>query len=199
MVNIIASSNKLEVENFPLYLYIQDDFSENTPLTFPNDTNNPLEDDKHPTIIDDDVYDEFGFNMRHELASELDFNTSIEYVTRLGKISLVRHEAEWEYIRHPCQILQFHEVANNKRPEFGTSKGANNDMDYMRHKFEFRLNRDLGFEWVLWRDTNNTWQSVHLNTVGAKKEIIINANTAIEQRFLVFSISPNPNDPGTLA
>ncbi|QXP59701.1 T9SS type A sorting domain-containing protein [Olleya sp. HaHaR_3_96] len=197
LASVISLPNKLMVESFPLHSYFQDDFIENTPLVFPN--NETLEDENHPAIIDDDVYDEFGLDMRHELMSELDFNTSIENVTQPNGISTVRHAAEWEYIRHPSFILQFHEVTVNKRPEFESFIGANNDMGDMRHKFEFRLNKDLGYEWILWRDNNNTWQSLHVEAVGDSKQIQININTPLENRFLVFSTSSNPDTPGAVS
>lgn len=130
---------------------------------------------------------------------ELDFTTSIENVTQPNGISAVRHIGEWEYIRHPSFILQFHEVDDNKRPQFQNNSGADTDMGEMRHKFEFRLNKDLGYEWILWRDTNNTWQSFQVDTIGDKKEIIIEANTALENRFLVFSTSSNPNNSEAVA
>ena len=197
LASVISLPNKLVVESFPLHSYFQDDFIENTPLVFPN--NQILEDENHPAIIDDDVYDEFGLDMRHELMSELDFNTSIENVTKTNGISTVRHAAEWEYIRHSSFILQFHEVTDNNRPEFESFTGANNDMGEMRHKFEFRLNKDLGYEWILWRDNNNNWQSLHVEAVGDSKQININTNTSLEKRFLVFSTSSNPDTPGAVS
>ncbi|GAL81909.1 hypothetical protein JCM19274_2893 [Algibacter lectus] len=197
LVNINTTSNKVEVERFPLHSYIQDDFTENTPLVYPN--NETLGDENDPAIIDDDVYDEFGLDMRHELMSELDFNTSIENVTKTGSISTVRHIAEWEYIRHPSFILQFHEVNESVRPDFETFTGANNDMGEMRHKFEFRLNKDLGYQWILWRDSNNAWQSLNVTAVGDSKKITIRTNTALEKRFLVFSTSSDPDAPGAVS
>ncbi|WP_282148378.1 T9SS type A sorting domain-containing protein [Algibacter lectus] len=197
LVNINTTANKVEVERFPLHSYIQDDFTENTPLIYPN--NETLGDENDPAIIDDDVYDEFGLDMRHELMCELDFNTSIENVTKTGSISTVRHIAEWEYIRHPSFILQFHEVSENVRPDFETFTGANNDMGEMRHKFEFRLNKDLGYQWILWRDSNNAWQSLNVTAVGDSKKITIRTNTALEKRFLVFSTSSDPDAPGAVS
>ena len=197
LVNINTTANKVEVERFPLHSYIQDDFTENTPLVYPN--NETLGDENDPAIIDDDVYDEFGLDMRHELMSELDFNTSIENVTKTGSISTVRHIAEWEYIRHPSFILQFHEVNESVRPDFETFTGANNDMGEMRHKFEFRLNKDLGYQWILWRDSNNAWQSLNVTAVGDSKKITIRTNTALEKRFLVFSTSSDPDAPGAVS
>lgn len=197
LVNVNTTANKVEVENFPLHSYIQDDFIENTPLIYPN--NEMLGDENDPAIIDDDVYDEFGLDMRHELMCELDFNTSIENVTKTGSISTVRHIAEWEYIRHPSFILQFHEVNDTFRPDFETFTGANNDMGEMRHKFEFRLNKDLGYEWILWRDSNNAWQSLNVAAVGDSKKLTIRANTVLEKRFLVFSTSSNPDAPGAVS
>ncbi len=197
LVNINTTANKVEVERFPLHSYIQDDFTENTPLVYPN--NETLGDENDPAIIDDDVYDEFGLDMRHELMSELDFNTSIENVTKTGSISTVRHIAEWEYIRHPSFILQFHEVNESVRPDFETFTGANNDMGEMRHKFEFRLNKDLGYQWILWRDSNNAWQSLNVTAVGDSKKITIRTNTALEKRFLVFSTSSDPDVPGAVS
>lgn len=199
LVNVTTAANKLSVESFPLHSYFQTDFMENNPLIFPN--GDTLYDDNHSTAlkIDDDVYDEFGLDMRHELMCELDFNTSIENITRLNEISTVRHFGEWEYIRHPSFILQFHEVTEHQRPKFNGTLGANNDMGEMRHKFEFRLNKDLGYEWILWRDTNNTWQSFNVTTVGDFIDIEIDTNTPLEERFLVFSTSANPNDSGAVA
>ncbi|MWW25722.1 T9SS type A sorting domain-containing protein [Algibacter lectus] len=197
LVNINTTANKVEVERFPLHSYIQDDFTENTPLIYPN--NETLGDENDPAIIDDDVYDEFGLDMRHELMCELDFNTSIENVTKTGSISTVRHIAEWEYIRHPSFILQFHEVNESVRPDFETFTGANNDMGEMRHKFEFRLNKDLGYQWILWRDSNNAWQSLNVTAVGDSKKITIRTNTALEKRFLVFSTSSDPDAPGAVS
>lgn len=197
LVNVISTANKVEVESFPLHSYLQNDFTENTPLVYPS--NDTLKDHNHPLIFDDDVYDEFGLDMRHELMCELDFNTSIENITRPNEISTVRHVAEWEYIRHPSFILQFHEVAENQRPRFQGVSGTNNDMGEMRHKFEFRLNKDLGYEWILWRDSSNTWQSFYVDTVGDSKQIRIDMNTALENRFLVFSTSSNPNDSGAVS
>jgi len=197
LATVTTTPTTLNVETFPLHTYITDDPIENTPLIFPN--GEIVEDRNHPLIIDDDVYDEFGLDMRHELMTELDFNTSIENVTRANEISTVRHIAEWEYIRHPSFILQFHEVNENQRPDFNGIDGSNVDMGEMRHKFEFRLNKDLGYEWVLWRDTNNAWQSFKVESIGDNKEIIIDVNTAIENRFLVFSTSSNPDDSGAIA
>ena len=197
LVNVTSSSNKIEIESFPLHSYFQDDFIENTPLVFPS--NEILGDENHPAIIDDDVYDEFGLDMRHELMSELDFNTSIENITKTDGISTVRHIAEWEYIRHPSFILQFHEVSENVRPKFETFTGSNNDMGEMRHKFEFRLNKDLGYEWILWRDSNNSWKSLNTTTIGDSKKITININTKLENRFLVFSTSSDPDAEGAVS
>ena len=197
LVNVNTTPNKISVERFPLHSYIQDDFTENTPLIFPN--NEVVEDDNDPIIIDDDVYDEFGLDMRHELMSELDFSTSIQNVTRVNEISVVRHLGEWEYIRHPSHILQFHEVSENQRPQFQNFSGANNDMGEMRHKFEFRLNKDLGYEWILWRDADNVWQSFNVMTIGDAKEITIDLDTPLEQRFLVFSTSSDPNESGAVS
>jgi len=197
LVNINTTTNKIEVESFPLHSYFQDDFIENTPLVFPN--NEILKDENHPAIIDDDVYDEFGLDMRHELMTELDFNTSIENITQTNSISTVRHAGEWEYIRHPSFILQFHEVNDNQRPFLENSFGSNNDMGEMRHKFEFRLNKDLGYEWILWRDTNNTWQSKNVTSVGDQKTITITSDTDAEHRFLVFATSSDPNDSGAVS
>lgn len=196
-MDVTTTPQKITVESFPLHSYFQDDFIENTPLTFP--TTETLGDENDPLIIDDDVYDEFGLDMRHELMTELDFNTSIENVTRPNGISNLRHVAEWEYIRHPSFILQFHEVSENFRPQFQGFRGSNNDMGEMRHKFEFRLNKDLGYEWILWRDTNNAWQSYQVDTVGGSKEISIDINTALENRFLVFSTSSDPNVTGAVS
>ena len=64
LVSVVDTGNKLTIEKFPLHSYFQDDFIENTPLVFPN--NEVAEDENHPIIIDDDVYDEFGLDMRDE-------------------------------------------------------------------------------------------------------------------------------------
>ena len=196
LVDINTTPNKIAVESFPLHSFFQDDFTENTPLVYPSGES--LGDPNHPIIIDDDVYDEFGLDMRHELMCELDFNTAIENITQTDKISTVRHSAEWEYIRHPAHILQFHEVNENVRPQFKDFAGANNDMGEMRPKFEFRLNYDLGYDWILWRGPNK-WQSYQVTAVGDKIDITIDLNTPIEKRFLVFSTSPDPNEPGAVA
>lgn len=197
LASVISFLNKLVIESFPLHSYLQNDFTENTPLVFPNGQS--LDDYNHPTVFDDDVYDEFGLDMRHELMSELDFNTSIEDVTQIDGISTVKHVAAWEYIRHPSFILQFHEVTEGYRPHLQGYIGSNNDMGEMRHKFEFRLNKDLGYEWVLWRDINNTWQSLNLTAIGDKKEITIDITTALENRFLVFSTSSDPDAAGAVS
>ncbi|MFK8058068.1 MAG: T9SS type A sorting domain-containing protein [Saprospiraceae bacterium] len=193
LVNVITTPEKLAVESFPLHSYFQDDFTENATLVFPS--GDTLKDENYPAIIDDDVYDESGLDIRHELMCELDFNTSIENVTRPNEISTVRHIAEWEYIRHPSFILQFHEVSDNQRPQFEGTPGVDNDMGKMRHKFEFRLNKDLGYEWILWRDTNQEWQAFRTDSVGDKREIEIEIDTPAENRFMVFAKTSNPDDP----
>lgn len=197
LVKVNTTANKIEVERFPLHSYLQPDFTENTPLVFPS--GETLGDDNDPLTIDDDNYDEFGLDMRHELMTELDFRTSIENVSRSNGISTVKHVAEWDYIRHPSFILQFHEVSENNRPKFKKIKGSNNDMGEMRHKFEFRLNKDLGYHWILWRDTNNNWQSVQVTSTGDSKDLVIETNTPLENRFLVFATSPNPDAPGAVS
>jgi len=191
LVDVNTTPDKVSIERFPLHNFRTDDLIENTPLVYPS--GDVLEDIHHPAIIDDDVYDEFGLDMRHEIITELDFNTSIENITQPNKISTVLHRAEWEYIRHPAQILQFHEVNENVRPEFENFSGADTDMGEMRHKFEIRLNKDLGYEWILWRDENNEWKSHQVAFVGDKIEIDIDFNTALQQRFLIFATSPDPD------
>ena len=131
--------------------------------------------------------------------SELDFYSSLENVTIEGGISTVKHIAEWEYIRHSSHVLQFHEVEEKRRPDLGTYIFANNDMGEMRHKFEFRLNKDLGYEWILWRGADGSWKSFQVEAVGDEKELIIEENATDEFRFLVFSTSEDPDEEGAVA
>ena len=72
-------------------------------------------------------------------------------------------------------------------------------MGEMRHKFEIRFNRDLGYEWILWRDENNQWLTHRVDSIGDYIEIDIETNTPKEQRFLVFSTSPDPDVAGAVA
>ena len=197
LATVISTDDKLTIENFPLHSYFQDDFIENTPLVFPD--GEVAEDENHPAIIDDDVYDEFGLDMRDELISELDFNSYLEDVTNVGEISKVKHVAEWEYIRHPSHILQFHEVVESRRLQLGAITGADNDMGLMRHKFEIRLNKDLGYKWILWRNASGQWESFEVTAVGDEIEVLIDENTVDEMRFLLFSTSDDPDAPGAVA
>lgn len=199
LATVTTTEDKLSVEGFPLHSYIANhDYIENTPLTFPN--GDILGDESYPTVIDEDSFDDFGLTMRDELMTELDFNTSMENVTETDGISAVRHIAEWEYIRHPSFILQFHdEIESHQRPKFVNNDGADNDMGEMRHKFEFRLNKDLGYEWILWRNENEEWESLKVVEVGDDKTILIGTQTAKENRFLVFSTSSDPNEPGAVS
>jgi len=200
-VSVTPDKRKVTVDTFPLYNFIKDAFVENTPLVYPDGTT--LGEGIGPPLVltttDNDVYDEFGIDMRHELMSEIDFHTCIEDITRCGEISTVRHSAEWEYIRHPSHVLQFHEVTNGRRPNFGGSLGSDNDLGEMRHKFEIRLNRDLGYEYVLWKDANNVWQNKHLTSVGDFEEFYFQKDTPKNQRFMVFSTSLDPDAPGGVA
>jgi len=168
--------------------------NENNPLTFPSgDTMNVAGGDP-------DIYDEFGLDMRHEIITELDFSSTIENVSETGGISVVKHRGEWEFIRHPCQVLQFHEPEALERFDLKGSPHSDSDMGKMRHKFEFRMNKDLGYEWVLWRE-NGEWQSMELTAIGQKK--ILNTldidTTGVEDRFMVFSTSNSLTDPNAMA
>ena len=198
-VSTSPDKSKVTVDTFPLHNYAQDGYIENSPIVFPDGTTLG---DANPLVInniDNDVYDEFGLDMRHELMTELDFHTCLQNITRCGEISTVKHSAEWEYIRHPAHLLQFHEVTQRQRPNFGGSLGSDTDLGEMRHKFEFRLNRDLGYEYVLCKDANNQWQSTHLTAIGDDKQIDVDINTPKNQRFMVFSTSPDPDVPGAVA
>lgn len=197
LATVMSTDDKLIIESFPLHSYFQDDFIENTPLVFSD--NEVAEDENHPAIIDDDVYDEFGLDMRDELISELDFNSYLEDVTNVGEISVVKHVAEWEYIRHSSHILQFHEVVESRRLQLEDVTGADNDMGLLRHKFEFRLNKDLGYEWILWRNANEEWESFKVTAIGDEIEVGINSDTVDEMRFLVFSTSEDPDEPGAVS
>jgi len=113
---------------------------------------------------------------------------------------VVKHRGEWEFIRHPCQVLQFHEPEALERFDLKGSPHSDSDMGKMRHKFEFRMNKDLGYEWVLWRE-NGEWQSMELTAIGQKK--ILNTldidTTGVEDRFMVFSTSNSLTDPNAMA
>ena len=197
LVTVNDLTNKLEIERFPLHLFSNSTATENTPLVFPT---GELMYDNDSSPADIDVYDEFGLDMRHELMTELDFNTSIENVTQTGEVSVVRHEGEWEFVRHPCQVLQYHEPLANPRYDLNGTPHSDSDMGEMRHKFEFRVNKDLGYEWVLWR-ANGEWQSKELLAVGENKTFnsFDLANLPLENRFMVFSTSDSLTDPNAVA
>ena len=200
-VSVSPDKSKVIVDTFPLHNFIKDEFVENTPLVYPDGTT--LGEGIGPPLVltptDIDVFDEFGIELSHELMTELDFHTCIQDITRCGEISTVRHSAEWEYLRHPSHLLQFHEVVDRHRPNFGGSPGSDHDLGEMRHKFELRFNRDLGYEWVLWKDANNQWQSKQLTSIGDDKEFYIEEETPKNQRFMIFSTSPDPDVPGGVA
>ena len=197
LVTVNDLTNKLEIEPFPLHLYYTSGVTENNPLIFPN---GEVLTDRDDSTDDHDVYDEFGLDMRHEIITELDFSTSIEDVSKTGGISVVRHEGEWEFIRHPCQVLQYHEPQANPRYDLDGTLHSDSDMGEMRHKFEFRMNKDLGYEWVLWRE-NGAWQSMLFTEVGQKKTYNTNnaATVPLESRFMVFSTSNSLTDPNAIA
>ena len=78
---------------------------------------------------------------------------------------------------------------------------SDSDMGEMRHKFEFRMNKDLGYEWVLWRE-NGEWQSMQLLEIGQNKTLnMVGDLTTIplESRFMVFSTSDSLTDPNAMA
>ena len=158
MATVNAFPDKLEIERFPLHLFQNSAMTENTPLVFPT---GELMYDNDSSSVDSDIYDEYGMDMRHEIITELDFYSSLNNVTKPNGISVVRHEGEWEFVRHPCQVLQFHEPLANPRYEINGTPHSDSDMGEMRHKFEFRVNKDLGYEWVLWRE-DGEWQSMEL-------------------------------------
>ena len=197
LVTINDLPNKLEIEPFPLHLYYKSGVTENNPLIFPSgDVMSDFDNSTH----DDDVYDEFGLDMRHEIITELDFSSSLESITSSTGISIVKHQGEWEFVRHPCQLLQYHEPEVDKRLSLKGTPHSDSDMGEMRHKFEFRMNKDLGYEWVLWRE-NGAWESMQLTTVGQKKTFNSTnvANVALENRFLIFSTSDSLTDPNAIA
>ena len=168
LVTVNSTANKLEVEPFPLHLYYSSGVVENNPLIFPNGDEMRTTDD---LTTDNDVYDEFGLDMRHEIITEMDFSSNLENHVPVNGISVVRHQGEWEYIRHSCQVLQYHDPDAGTRYSLdGSSPHSDADMGKMRHKFEFRLNKDLGYDWVLWRE-NGQWDSLHLTVEGQKQNI----------------------------
>ena len=198
LVTVNSTANQLEIEPFPLHLYYHSGITENNPLAFPNGDTMSNSDN---VMIDNDVYDEFGLDMRHELITEMDFSSTLENHPSSNGISIVKHRGEWEYIRHSCQILQYHEpVANPRYILDGLSPQSDVDMGKMRHKFEFRLNKDLGYEWVLWRE-NGQWDSLHLTTVGQSKSYTstVAASIPLENRFMVFSTSSSLTDTNAVA
>jgi len=198
LVTVNDLTTKLEIERFPLHLFQNSGITENTPLIFP--TGEVMYDNDSSTF-DLDIYDEFGLDMRHEIITELDFLSSIENITETDEISVVKHQGEWEFVRHPCQILQYHEPVANPRYELDGVPHSDSDMGEMRHKFEFRMNKDLGYEWVLWRE-NGEWQSMQLIEIGQKKTLnMVGDLTTIplESRFMVFSTSDSLTDPNAMA
>ncbi len=196
LVTVNDLTNKLEIEPFPLHLYSNSGIGENTPLVFP--TGDVMTYDSSTNDID--IYDEFGLDLRHEIITELDFNSTLENVSENGGISIVKHQAEWEFIRHPCQVLQYHEPLANPRYELNDTPHSDSDMGEMRHKFEFRMNKDLGYEWVLWLE-NGEWQSMELTEIGQKRTFNTLDVTTIplENRFMVFSTSNSLTDPNAIA
>ena len=197
LVKVNDLTNKLEIEAFPLHLYYKSGITENNVLTFPSGES--LTDFDNSTD-DNDIYDEFGLDMRHEIITELDFSSAIEDVSVSGGVSTVRHQGEWEFIRHPCQLLQYHEQEADTRFDLNGIPHSDSDMGEMRHKFEFRMNKDLGYEWVLWRE-NGEWQSMQLTAIGEKKTFSSNnvATIPLENRFMIFSTSNSLTDPNAIA
>ncbi len=197
LVDINASPNQLKIEPFPLHLYYKSGITENTPLVFPN---GEVMADFDNSTEDEDVYDEFGLDMRHEIISELDFSSTLDNISKPGGISVVHHQAEWEYIRHPCQLLQYHEPSGDTRYQLDGTPHSDSDMGEMRHKFEFRMNKDLGYEWILWRE-NGQWKSMQTVAVGDKKTFTSNNPSTIplESRFMIFSTSNSLTDPNAIA
>ena len=197
LVTVNDLTTKLEIEPFPLHMYYNSNVSENNPLVFPS---GDIMTKNDSSIIDFDVYDEFGLDMRHEIITELDFNSTLQDVSAPGGISVVRHDGEWEFIRHPCQLLQYHEPRALVRYDLNGTPHSDTDMGEMRHKFEFRMNKDLGYEWVLWRE-NGEWQSMELLEVGQK--YIYNtfdaATIPLENRFMIFSTSNALTDTNAIA
>ena len=197
VVTVNELVNELEIEPFPLHLYYNTDIAENVTLTFPSGDTMIFDD----TTLDSDSYDEFGLDTRHEIITELDFSSNLIDVSASDGISVVRHTGEWEFVRHPCQLLQYQEPRANVRYDLdGTTPHSDTDMGEMRQKFEFRLNKDLGYEWVLWLE-NGEWQSMELTEIGQKK--IFNTldvtTIPLERRFMVFSTSDSLTDPNAVA
>ena len=197
LVTVNELPNKVEVEPYPLHLYYKSGITEHNSLTFPS---GDVMTDFENSPDDHDVYDEFGIDMRHEIITELDFSTSIENVSETGGVSVVRHEAEWEFIRHPCQVLQYHEPEADPRYDLNGTPHSDSDMGEMRHKFEFRMNKDLGYEWILWRE-NGAWQSMQVMAIGDDRTFSTSNVTSIplESRFMVFSTSNSVTDPNAIA
>ena len=197
LVTVNDLTTKLEIERFPLHLFQNSGMTENTPLIFPT---GEMMYDNDSSVVDLDIYDEFGLDMRHELITELDFLSSIENVTETDEISIVKHQGEWEFVRHPCQLLQYHEPVANPRYELDGVPHSDADMGEMRHKFEFRVNKDLGYEWVLWRE-DGEWQSMELLEIGNNKtyNTFDVENIPFERRFMVFSTSDSLTDPNAIA
>jgi len=197
LVTVNDLTSKLEVEPYPLHLYYKSGVTENNPLVFPS---GEVMTNKENTTDDHDVYDEFGIDMRHEIITELDFNTAIEDVSEAAGVSVVRHEGEWEFIRHPCQILQYHEPEANPRYALNGTPHSDSDMGKMRHKFEFRMNKDLGYEWILWRE-NDAWQSMQVMAIGDSVSVSLDnvASIPLENRFMIFSTSNSVTDPNAIA
>ena len=197
LATVNASAGQLEIEPFPLHLYYSSKMTENNPLVFPS--GDTMANVGHRTF-DDDVYDEFGLDMRHELMTELDFSSTLDDVSTSGGISVVKHFGEWEFIRHPCQVLQFHDPKGNQRFSLDGTPHSDSDMGQMRHKFEFRMNKYLGYEWVLWRE-NGQWDSLHLVAVKEKQTYASSdvANVPLESRFMIFSTSSSLSDTNAIA
>jgi hypothetical protein len=199
LVTVNSSADELEIEPFPLHLYYSSGVTENNPLVFPSGETMTNTDN---TTVDGDVYDEFGLDMRHEIITEMDFSSTLKDVSQTGGISVVRHRAEWEFIRHPCQLLQYHEPDANPRFQLKGSDAPHSDSDMgeMRHKFEIRFNKDLGYKWVLWRE-NGAWQTLELTAIGQKQSYVsFTASTVpMENRFMIFSTSNSLTDPNAVA
>ena len=197
LVTVNSVPTLLEIEHFPLHLYYKSGITENNPLTFPSGDVMP---DFDNSTDDEDIYDEFGLDMRHEIISELDFSSTLEDISSSGGISVVQHRGEWEFIRHPCQLLQYHEPTGGVRYNLDGTPHSDSDMGQMRHKFEFRMNKDLGYEWILWRE-NGQWESMQTLTVGDKKTFTSNnpSTIPIENRFMIFSTSNSLTDPNAIA
>ena len=197
LVDVNVLPNQLEIEPYPLHLYYKSGVTENNPLIFPT---GEVMTNAADTTGDADIYDEFGLDMRHEIITELDFNSTLDNISTTGGISVVRHRGEWEFIRHPCQLLQYHEPEGNNRFNLNGIPHSDSDMGEMRHKFEFRMNKDLGYEWILWRE-NGQWESMQVQVIGDKKTFESTSPTTIplENRFMVFSTSNSVTDPNAIA